>query len=355
MSTSASRTRLRSTAWPRASVRFSVMERLPRAYTFHHSSPRSRSQVRSGSPPRGFSTLTTSAPWSASTVASTPPAMRREQSTTRSPSSARAIASNYDTVMRGRGVFTGQRSARLSPRPLRHRRRHDVHQVGGLERLREIAERSMFQCRREETHVLDSREHHDRDRGVELVHLLLSPNAVHPRHVDVEQNHVGPLAAELREPFDAIRGRDGAVARGQVLVDQLRDRRFVIHDQHQRFHAVASPPSSPATRRRLAGRRRVYARPFKSRTCDDRGAWPRLSSRPSSSTPPPLASSTCTWTPRSTLLPRGRRRWWLAAWEAPSAPTTVSSWGARSTWCPTGSSCSPGAPCTGRRTTSTPS
>src|SRR5437016_4021355 len=64
------------------------IERLPRAYTFHHSSPRSRSQVRSGSPPRGFSTLMTSAPWSARMVARTPPAIRREQSMTRRPASA---------------------------------------------------------------------------------------------------------------------------------------------------------------------------------------------------------------------------------------------------------------------------
>src|SRR3972149_6988055 len=90
MSTSASRTRRRRSPWPSGCVRLRVMDRFPRAYTFHHSSPSDRDHALSGSPPRGFSTFTTSAPRSASTVASTPPAMRREQSTTRRSLSARA-------------------------------------------------------------------------------------------------------------------------------------------------------------------------------------------------------------------------------------------------------------------------
>src|SRR2546428_7756742 len=100
--TSAPRTSRLSSAWPAGCARFSVTERLPRAYTFHHSSPRSRSQVRSGSPPRGFSILTTSAPWSASTVASTPPAISREQSITRSPASAPLMVPRNDTPARER-------------------------------------------------------------------------------------------------------------------------------------------------------------------------------------------------------------------------------------------------------------
>src|SRR5262245_47042988 len=98
---------------PSGDFRLRVMYRLLRAYTFHQSGSPPAVHWRSGSPPPGCSTLTTSAPKSASSMPATPPAIMRDMSSTRTPASGVTIGApsrgrptcmdNYTRSGHGRG------------------------------------------------------------------------------------------------------------------------------------------------------------------------------------------------------------------------------------------------------------
>ena len=87
--------------------------------------------------------------------------------------------------------------------------------------------------------------HHDRQPFVERAQLAQDLHAVHARHLDVEQHDVRPFAADDVERFLAAGGADELVV--LVLEDhpqRIADRRFVVDDQHTRFHGVgAAVPS----------------------------------------------------------------------------------------------------------------
>jgi hypothetical protein len=56
-----------------------------------------------------------------------------------------------------------------------------------------------------------TRDHHDRERLVHRVELPQHLEAVHPRHLDVEQHEIGPFALDCRDALLAGRGTDELV------------------------------------------------------------------------------------------------------------------------------------------------
>ena len=86
------------------------------------------------------------------------------------------------------------------------------------------------------------REHHHRGAGPLFLDLLRRLEAVHVRHPDVHEDHVGELAAGV---FDGLAARAGladdleVVGLGQHRRDPLPHELVVVHEEHSNCHARA--------------------------------------------------------------------------------------------------------------------
>ena len=75
-------------------------------------------------------------------------------------------------------------------------------------------------------------DHDDRQRLVHRAQPIEHLEAVHARHLDVEQDEVGRVALGEREPFLAGRGADELVPFVfERHPQRIADRRFVVDDQ----------------------------------------------------------------------------------------------------------------------------
>ena len=108
---------------------------------------------------------------------------------------------------------------------------HDVFQVLARERLDEVLERSVGEG---ELHRLQrgvGGDHHDLDRGVDALDAAQDLQPVDLRHLDVEDDDVGPVGRDLLQRDPATVGGLDLVGRLEQHAERLARSQLVVHDQ----------------------------------------------------------------------------------------------------------------------------
>ena len=111
-----------------------------------------------------------------------------------------------DELSPSRGGGSAARAELARDSALGHRSAHRQQQVGAVGRLGEVAGRAGFEALARGELVAVPGENDDRDLESSLAEVLHQPEAVHPRHFDVEEGGIRRVGIEAVESLEGVLG-----------------------------------------------------------------------------------------------------------------------------------------------------